>query len=330
MLPVCTFVLPVFAGVRVDNVGSQTLKSAAEGQVLPKIHLVTKWRSILVLDTNVTQQRLKNNLFRQSNDTCKTEWEAAITYGWSLINDNKILSIPGAHTCASASCTAAGQRFVSSWLSRSSWLVLCWECVCWECVSSVFWSLDSTVLKSDAEGMVGRTPAHKELMKIFSANEHTLITATWTDTDCLFTQSTDYPYLSAKALIAHLRSAGCCAESGWEASPGRCHLYGCQQRLTSSCRSWRKMAPIEEDVLLTSLHQHYCLPKNNKHLTISRFLIIQYYALFWGDVSTLLMFFSVNRYCTSPVYSVNLCNIFRDALYISYWIFNSACSFSLF
>lgn len=69
VLPVCSFVLPVFAGVRVDNVSSQTLKSAAEGQVLPKIHLVTKRRSILGLDTNVTQQRLKNNLYRQSQDT---------------------------------------------------------------------------------------------------------------------------------------------------------------------------------------------------------------------------------------------------------------------
>lgn len=34
--------------------------------------------------------------------------------------------------------------------------------MCWECVSIVFWSLDKTVLKSDAEGMVGSTPREWE------------------------------------------------------------------------------------------------------------------------------------------------------------------------
>lgn len=78
-------------------------------------------------------------------------------------------------TCASASCTATGQRLVSSCSSRSSWLVLCWDCVCWECVSIVFWSLDRTVLKSDAEGMVGSTPTEQESIINLSVCVHTHI-----------------------------------------------------------------------------------------------------------------------------------------------------------
>lgn len=55
-------------------------------------------------------------------------------------------------TCASASWTAGKPWLASSTPATSSWLVLCCECV----PSKVFWSLDKTVLKSDAEGIVGR------------------------------------------------------------------------------------------------------------------------------------------------------------------------------
>lgn len=58
-------------------------------------------------------------------------------------------------TCASASCTAGNPWLASSTPATSSWLVLCWECV----PSKVFWSLDKTVLKSEAEGIVGRLGA---------------------------------------------------------------------------------------------------------------------------------------------------------------------------
>jgi hypothetical protein len=67
---------------------------------------------------------------------------------------------PGWLTCASASWTAGNPWFASSTPATSSWLVLCWECV----PSRVFWSLDKTVLKSEAEGIVGRlgaTPTSK-------------------------------------------------------------------------------------------------------------------------------------------------------------------------
>lgn len=61
----------------------------------------------------------------------------------------------GPPTCASASWTAGKPWLASSTPATSSWLVLCWECV----PARVFWSLDRTVLKSEADGIVGRLGA---------------------------------------------------------------------------------------------------------------------------------------------------------------------------
>lgn len=61
-LPPGLFVLAFFRGVRVNNIGSETLKVARKRQMLPKIHLVTKRGSVLSLDASVAQQRLENNL----------------------------------------------------------------------------------------------------------------------------------------------------------------------------------------------------------------------------------------------------------------------------
>lgn len=61
-LPPGLFVLAFFRGVRVNNVGSETLKVARKREMLPEIHLVTKRGGVLSLDASVTQQRLENNL----------------------------------------------------------------------------------------------------------------------------------------------------------------------------------------------------------------------------------------------------------------------------
>lgn len=60
--PVNSFAFPEFAGVRVHNVCPQALQCTAKGQVLPKIHFVAEWRSILRLDASVTEERFKHHL----------------------------------------------------------------------------------------------------------------------------------------------------------------------------------------------------------------------------------------------------------------------------
>lgn len=120
--------------------------------MLPKIHLVTKRGSVLSLDASVTQQRLENNLNIKAENVLNlnTNWIEYELWFCYLKAEGYVNS-----TWASANWTAAGHWLPSSMSARSSWLVLRWEC--WEWVPSrVFWSLDSTVLKSDAEGIVGR------------------------------------------------------------------------------------------------------------------------------------------------------------------------------